>query len=464
MVVLPALIALDPSGALRDMPIALPWRVVAGSVGLALSIVAASAIVPTLRVAGQDAAASLAEGGRRTAGGPRHERLRSWLLAAQTAAAVALLITGGLVAAGFEKTSRIHPGFDRAGVMTAQLRLPEISYTSPQSRVSFVNTVLARVRAIPGVVDASTTMNLFVPGFAFVTLTHIEGRPTPDGQAHTVQFRRISDRYFDTMRIPQRLGRAFDARDVADGMPVAVVSESFARRFWPGEDPIGRRVRRGAASATWVTIVGVVGDVHDVGYGQAPEATIYIPYAQNNIVTSPVSLVVRTSGNPLALTAAVKAAVRAVDPAQPLASIGTLDGFLRDSLGPQRFRTVLLAVFGGLGLLLAAVGIYAVTSRSVVERTREAGVRLALGGRPGRIWWTIAAGALKAFGAGAAAGLAASVVAAAILASVFPEIAGASAGPAALAAALLLVTGAGTALAAAHRISRVDPLTALRAE
>jgi predicted permease len=461
---LPALVALDPSGALRGIPLALPWRVVAGAVALAVLIVGVAAIVPTLRVAGQDAAGWLAEGGRRAAGGPRHERLRSWLLATQTAIALGLLVTGGLVAAGFEKTSRIDPGFDRTGVLTAQLRLPEVSYESAQSRASFVDAVLTRVRAIPGVVDAATTMNLFVPGFAFVTLVHVEGRPTADGQPHTVQFRRISEGYFRTLRIPRRLGREFDGRDAAAGLPAAVVSESFARRFWPGEDPIGRRVRRAGATAPWVTIVGVVGDVHDVGYGQVPEATIYIPYAQNNVVTSPVSLVVRASGDPLGLTAAVKAAVWSVDPAQPLASVGTLDRFLHDSLGPQRFRTVLLALFGSLGLLLAAVGIYGVTSRTVVERTREAGVRLALGGHPRRIWWTIAARALKSFGAGAAAGLAASMVSAAILASVFPELAGASVGPAALSAALLLVTGAAAALGAAHRISRVDPLTALRAD
>ena len=153
-----------------------------------------------------------------------------------------------------------------------------------------------------------------------------------------------------------------------------------------------------------------------------------------------------------------------VDAAQPLASVNTLDRFLSDSLGPQRFRSVLLAIFGSLGLLLAAVGIYGVTSRTVVERTREVGVRLALGGRPRQIWWTVAARALGALGAGAGTGLAASMVSVAILASVFPEIAGASIAPAALSVTLLLVTGAVTALAAAHRVSRVDPLTALRSE
>ena len=302
VILLPTLIALDPSGALTGIPLALPWRVVAGAVGLALVIVGSSAIVPTLRIAGADTAAALAEGGRRAAGGPRHERLRSWLLAMQTAIAIALLITGGLVAAGFEKTSRLDPGFDRAGVLTAQLRLPAVVYESAQSRVSFVDAVLTRVRAIPGVVDAATTMNLFVPGFAFVTLTHIEGRPTPDGQAHTVQFRRDQRGIFPHAAHPAapRTGvrRSRRGRRPAGRRRQRVVrAPVLARRGlpWAAGPPLG-------PSAPWLTVVGVVGDVHDVGYGQVPEATIYIPYAQNNVATSPVSLVVREPGHPLGFT------------------------------------------------------------------------------------------------------------------------------------------------------------------
>ena len=219
---------------------------------------------------------------------------------------------------------------------------------------------------------------------------------------------------------------------------------------------MGKRLRRNGANAPWLTVIGIVGDVHDVGYGQAPDAVIYIPYAQNNVATSPIGLVVRTEGDPLEYGAAVKAAIWAVDPAQPISSISTLEAFLSDSLGAQRFRSVLLGLFGTAGLLLAAVGVYAVTARSVAERTREVGVRIALGGQPHRVWWAIARRTLGAFAAGLGAGCAGAVAAASLLASLFPEVQATSPFYAAPAFVLLVLAGGGTTLAAAYRATRVE--------
>lgn len=165
---------------------------------------------------------------------------------------------------------------------------------------------------------------MFVPGFTFQTLVHIDGRPTATGEPHTVLFRRTTPGYFRTLRIPEHAGRTFDSRDAATGMPVAVVSESFAERFWPGEDALGKRLRRNGANAPWLTVIGIVGDVHDVGYGQAPDAVLYIPYAQNNVATSPIGLVVRTKDDPLQYGAAIKEAIWTLDPAQPVSSIDLL--------------------------------------------------------------------------------------------------------------------------------------------
>lgn len=463
--VLPAIITLDPAIQLPPAALRVEWRVLAGTFGLSLLVMVAAGVVPTIRVMHGSPgaiAAGLAEGARRTAGGIRPERVRTVLVAAQTALALLMLGSGALIAAALQRTARSDPGFDRAHVLTAQLRLAESAYRTQESRATFIRNVLARIRAVPGVADAATTMNLFVPGFAFVTLVTIEGKPTPDGQPHTVQFRRISDGYFRTLRIPILRGRPLDERDHGSGMPACVVSERFAQRFWPGEDAIGRRVRRGGATNPWLTVVGIVGDVNDIGYGQVQKETVYVSYEQNNNVAAPVSLVVRTEGDPMGYIAAVKSAVWQIDPAQPLSTAATLDGFLDDSLGPQRFRGVLLGILAILGLALAAIGTYGVTARTVAERTREAGVRMALGGRPGRIWWTLASRGLRALGAGSAIGALAVTAAAPVLRSVFPEVWAVSPFVTVPAAMVLLITGTLATMGAARKITRLDPVAALR--
>jgi predicted permease len=460
----PALVALDPSSRLDTVRFALDWRVLLSTVTLATLVMSTAAVLPALRVARGDVVRALAEGGRRTAGGRGHDRLRAWLVATQTALAVILVSAGTLVTAALDRTSALDPGFDPANVLTAQLRLPEAVYDTAEKRAAFVADVLARVRAVPGVVDASTTMNLFVPGFAFQTLVVIDGRPTPTGEPHTVLFRRVSPGYFRTLRIAELRGRTFDARDVASGMATVVVSRSFAEQFWPGADPLGRRLRRTGPNAPWLTVVGVVGDGRDLGYGQAPSPVIYTPYAQNNVAVSPVSLVVRAAADPAAIAPAVRDAVRQVDPAQPLANVSTLEAFLGDSLGPQRFRSVLLAIFGSLGLLLAVVGIYAVTARSVVERTREVGVRLALGGRPRQVWSQVAWSAVQPFGAGLLGGIGGALAVAALLAGVFPEVQATPRASMVPAVIVLALVGLTTAVAAARRAATVDPLIALRGE
>ncbi len=464
LLALPAIVRLDPANLITPEAFVVDWRVAIAVAMLSFSVISMAAVLPARRIAGADVAAALAESGRRTAGGRSQERLRGWLVATQTALALILISSGALLAAAFERTAGGDPGFQADHVLTAQLRLPEAAYPTAQSRAAFVDNVLDRLRGMPGVVDASTTLNLFVPGFTFQTLVHIEAHPRPDGQLHTVLFRRVSPGYFRTLKIRELAGRTFDSRDTPAGMPSAVVSRSFADRLWPGEDAIGQRLRRGAAASPWLTVIGIVADVQDVGYGQAADATIYISYAQSNVATAPISLVVRTSGDPLTLVPAVKAKIWEIDPAQPLASVATLEQFLNDSLGPQRFRSVLLGIFSSVGLLLAAIGIYAVTSRTVAERTREVGVRLALGGRPGRVWWTVAGRSLRAFAIGVLAGSIGAIAAASILASLFPEVEATSRLYAVPAMALLMCAGVGTALAAAHRVTRLDPLKAIRTE
>ena len=276
-------------------------------------------------------------------------------------------------------------------------------------------------------------------------------------------FRRISPEYFKTMRIPVVRGRDFLDADALDAPLVVVVSASFAERFWPGEDPIGRRVIRGTNNRP-LTVVGVVGDVRDVSLSQPPGPIIYVSYFQNNVTVAPVSLVVRTTSDPLALTNAIRAAVLSVDAAQPIDHITTVERFLSDSIGPQRFRSALLAVLAAIGVALAAVGVFGVTTRAVQERTQELGVRLALGASHGSVVRTVIWHTLKAVVAGLIAGVALSAVAAIALLRALPDLARTDAWTAAPALVMLAITAVLAASIPARRAASLDPLIALRSE
>jgi putative ABC transport system permease protein len=460
----PALLALDPSSAtfVRFAPI--DWRVALCGFGVSAFVMLTAVAAPVLRIAGPGLAFDVTAGTRRAIGGRAATRTRVALVTAQTALALILLSSGSLIVHALQESSRTSPGFDPSRVVTAQVRLSANLFPQPVDRANFVDRVLERLRSTPGIVNAGTTLNTFTPNGAFVTLVHVEDRPTPDGQPHTVQYRRVSPGYFETMQIATVTGRTFERRDWVDAPLVAIVSRGFAQRFWPGEDPIGRRVKRGATATAWSTIVGVVDDVRDVALDQAPADTVYTPYYQGSSPAAPVGLVVRTAGDPRAMVTAIKQAVWAVDAKQPLANVVTLEQFLAASLGAQRFRALLVAVCGAIGLLLATIGTYGVTARAVVERTREVGIRLALGGRAVDVWWTVAWGSLKAVVAGAVVGVAASIGAAAGLAALLPEVRGQAWIFATLCGCILITVGAVAALAAARGVTSIEPLRALRAE
>ena len=189
-----------------------------------------------------------------------------------------LLSSGALVVSTFERAARTDPGFDPAHVVTAQLRLSAGVLPADADRATFIDQVLERLRSTPGVIAAGTTLNRFQPNNAFQTAVQIEDHPEPNDQGHTAQYRRVSPGYFGTMRLPVVAGRDFNRQDWVGHQPVAIVSRSFAGRYWPGVDPLGRRLRRGATSQAWSIVVGVVGDVRDVAIDQAPRETVYSPF------------------------------------------------------------------------------------------------------------------------------------------------------------------------------------------
>ena len=458
----PAMLTLDRSNRIAASQATIDWRVALCAFAVATVVMLSAVAMPVLRLAGPALASDVSAGSRRAIGGRGTRRLRAVLVTAQTALALVLLATGAQVVSALYRATRTDPGFEPAHVISGQLRLSAHLFPSEKDRAQFVERVLERLRATPGVVDAGTSLNTFTVNNFFTTLVRVEDRPSPDGQPHTVQYRRISPGYLETMRIPVVRGRAFDARDRIDAPLVAIVSRGFARRFWGDSDPIGKRLQRGANTKSWLTIVGVVGDVRDVGLNLDATDMLYTPYYQGSNAAAPVALVVRTAGDPRGMVSSVKRAIWQVDANQPLASVVTLEGFLSDSLGAHRFRAMLIAACGGVGLLLATIGTYGVTARSVVERTREVGIRLALGGSRGNVWWTVAWSSVRAVTVGAAAGLVISTIAGAGLAALLPDVGGGIWKPAAVCAAGLVLVGAVAAMTAARGAVAIDPLIALK--
>jgi putative ABC transport system permease protein len=460
---LPGLLALDPTTARTLGAVAIDWRVQLAMAVVTVLVAALSSLLPLWRDLRGDTASAIADGNRRSVGSRRDLRLRHWLIGGECALAALLLASGAVLVSALERTARISPGFDATNVLGAQMRISAAAYPTEARRAEFIGRVIETIRGVPGVVSAASTLNTFTPGATFVTLIDIDGKPTPDGQAHTVQFRRVSPDYFRTMRIAMLRGRDFGSADGLDAPPVAIVSRLFAERFWPGEDPIGRGIRRGTPRRLF-TIIGVVDDVRDAGLLQAPSPTLYVSFTQNNVAITPVSLVVRTSGDPGGSARAISAAVLGVDPAQPLDHITTLDQYLADSLGPQRFRGMLLLVLSALGLAMAAIGIYGVTSRAVSERTRELGVRLALGASPRGVVGVVIWQALRAVIAGLAAGIVVGVPTVILLLRTLPNVENAE--PWSVAPALVALTIVATIAAAipAARATSLDPALTLRAE
>jgi len=412
--VTPALVALDPVSARQIGALPVDWRVVLGAVAIAGVIAVVASVVPALRQARRDLAPGLASGGPRTVGSRFDDRLRRILVGAEMALSVVLLVAAALLLASLSRSSSRSPGFNPAGVLSAQLRVSDKAYPTTAARAQFVDTVVERLRGVPGVVDASTTLNPFVPGFSLFTMINIEGRPAADGHPYSIQFRRITPGFFQTMGIPMLAGRAFLPSDRENSQPVAIVSQLAARRYWPDEDPIGRRIERGGKL---FTVVGVVGDTHELGLASPPAPTLYTAYAQSNPPTFPIALVVRVNGSdPYAASDGIRAAVLSVDPSQPIDRLISVDDYFSNGLGSDRLRGVVLLSFAAIGLLLATVGLYGVTASLVEERTREVGVRLVFGATPRQVWilmvseaarmvtWGAAAGALVALGVGSALG------------------------------------------------------------
>ncbi|HKA88106.1 MAG TPA: ABC transporter permease [Haliangiales bacterium] len=434
------------------------------ALGLALATGLLSGLAPALRLTRADLHDTLRDGARSSAGAAAG-RMRGALVVAEVALSLTLLVGAGLMVRSLARLLDVPPGFDPRGVLTLNAAVVGPRYEDDAVVRRHFDEVAARVRALPGVEAAAVASQIPLGGNFDGYGVHPEGRlaanPAQDPSAQRFS---VSPGYIAAMRIPLVRGRDLAATDDGGAPPVLLVSQTTAERVWPGEDPLGKRVKIGGTDGPWWTVVGVVGDVRHMRLDQPPAMAMYVPYAQFPNVDSQMILAVRTHGPPLELAAAVEGAVRSVDASQPVSRAVALEGFVARSVAGRRVSLAMLAAFAVVALLLCAIGIYGVTSYAVAQRTRELGIRLALGARPGQLLLAQLRQGLALALAGIAAGVAAALGLTRFLGSLLYGVSATD--PATFAGVALLL--AAVALAAsylpARRVTRVDPTQALRAE
>jgi putative ABC transport system permease protein len=441
--------------------IELDLRVFAFTAGLSLLTGMIFGLAPATQISVLNLGDSLKEGGR-SSGAPSNRRgLRQLLVVCEIALSVVLLVCAGLLIRSFLNLRSVNPGFDPRQALTMNIALPEAKYPRGPKQVAFFHDLISRVQRLPGVDYAAVVSVLPESGNFDHTLVEVEGRSYRPGEQPTPDVYRVSPDYFHALAIPLLKGRCFSEQDDADHPRVALINETMARKLWPGADPIGKRMGRGPGNSTR-TVIGVVGDVYQYGLDSEKTMQLYVPHAEN--AGGNMTLVVRSSIDPLRLLSAIRAEVRAMDKDQPVYEVATMEQMLADSMARQRFSMSLLAFFAAGALLLAAIGIYGVLSYAVTQRTHEFGIRLALGAKPRDVLKLVLRDGVVLVVIGMATGIAGAFAATRAMTSLLFGVVAAD--PLTFSGVAVVLSG--VALFAcylpARKATKVDPLVALRYE
>jgi putative ABC transport system permease protein len=452
---------------LRAADIDMDVRVLFFTLGVTLLTGIVSGLLPALGTSSPDLRQGLGVASGATTADRSQNRLRHALVVVEVALSLVLLVGASLMMRSFLRLSKEPPGFDPTRLIAANLTLPAQRYQTREQRDDFFNRVKAILKTHPGVESVSVASGIPTEGgsVAFDARVEIDGRPSePRDGALVLPFSRVDSNYFKTMRIPLLRGREFGAEDVVDGAPAIIVNEEMARRYWPNEEPVGSRLRFDP-EARWGTVVGVAANVGARQAGSVlSRMEFYYAISQDKRRSGSQTLIVRTTSDPDPLIATVKTAIHTVDKDQPVYRIDSVDTRLGEALAEPRFYLQLIAGFAGLTLLLVSMGLYGVMAHTVARRTRDIGIRMALGARRNDVLGLVLKRGLALTCSGVCAGIAASLSLSRAIEVILFGAPGLDPQTAATVALLLTAVALTACWIPALRATRIDPLVALKHE
>jgi putative ABC transport system permease protein len=459
------LVALGKQNIPRALQVGLDWRVLGFTLLVSLLTGVIFGLVPAIHSSKTELTESLKEGARGSGEGARRNRIRGVLVVSELAIAVVLLVGAGLLIQSLWRLRNVSPGFESQNLLTFVVGIPDVKYPT-EKQDQFYRDLVARIQSLPGVRSAGAVIPLPLSGDLFRISFETEGRPMAKGDLPSADFFVVSDDYFKTLGVPILKGRIFNQRDGAAAPGVIVVNRSFADKFFPNEDPIGKRIKPGISTtekkADWREIVGVVGDVRNRNLSSELRPGYFVPQAQ--VPFNQMTILVRTTNDPHTLVTAVQNEVHSMDGELPVFNVKTMDEHISATVAAPRFNTTLLVIFASVALILTIVGLYGVMSYAVAQRTNEIGIRMALGAQTRDVLRLIVSQGFKLILLGLAIGLVGAFALMRVIASLLFGVTAKDPLTFAAVATLLAFVALLACYIPARRATRLDPLRALRYE